>query len=122
MKRYNISPLKQRRRDLRQRSTPTENILWNKLRNNQLGFKFRRQYSIDGYVMDFYCPSQKFGIEIEGGIHLETNQIIYDKYRYRYLESFDIRILKITTDQIINNVDKTLKMISLSLPRRGTKR
>lgn len=121
MKRYNITPLKDRRRDLRQRSTPTEVILWSKLRNNQLGFKFRRQYSIDGYVMDFYCPSQKFGIEIEGSIHLVINQIIYDKYRYRYLENFNIRILKITTDQITNSVNETLKMISLSLPRRGTK-
>lgn len=121
MRRYNITTLKNRRRDLRQRSTLTEKILWNKLRNNQLGFKFRRQYSIDGYVMDFYCPSLKFGVEIEGGIHLVTSQKIYDEYRYRYLNNFNIRILKITTNQITTSVEETLKMISLSLPRRGTK-
>jgi len=58
-----------RRRKLRGDSTESENILWSALRNNKLGVKFRRQYSVEGYVVDFYGPEKRLAIEIEGSIH-----------------------------------------------------
>ncbi|MDP1743735.1 MAG: DUF559 domain-containing protein, partial [Candidatus Amesbacteria bacterium] len=51
----NTNRMVDRRRDLRSKSTPAENILWQQLRNSKLIFRFKRQYSIMNYVVDFYC-------------------------------------------------------------------
>lgn len=126
MRHFNLSQLKQRRRQLRSRSTPSESLLWNQLRNNQLGCKFKRQYSVDGYVMDFYSPSQKLGIELEGGIHLKNSQQKYDAYRFNYLKEFGIHIIRFSNQLVDNNITSVVSQIkniigSLSLPRRGIK-
>jgi len=68
---YNILKLKDRKIDLRNKQTPQEIILWSRLRREQLGSKFRRQHSIGGYIADFYCPSKKLVIEIDGSQHFE---------------------------------------------------
>jgi len=117
--RYNTIPLKPRRRLLRHDSTEAEKVLWNKLRNRKLGYKFIRQYSVDGYVMDFYCPKAKLGVEVEGKIHEQKKT--YDTYRERYLREFNIRILKFKNEEVQVNISEVLKTISLSLPKRGTK-
>jgi len=50
--------------------TKAEMFLWSKLKGKQLnGLKFRRQYGINNYVVDFYCPEQKLAIEIDGDVH-----------------------------------------------------
>ncbi|MEK7101343.1 MAG: DUF559 domain-containing protein [Patescibacteria group bacterium] len=118
-RRYNTIPLKPRRRLLRHDSTPTEIILWNELRNRKLGHRFVRQYSVEGYVLDFYCPKAKLGIEVEGKIHDRTK--IYDTYRERYLCEFNINIMKFKNEEVLNDIGKVLNTISLSLPKRGIK-
>lgn len=42
-----------------------EKILWQTLRNRQVEYKFRRQYSINKFVVDFYCPELKLVIEVD---------------------------------------------------------
>ena len=91
---YHLTELRARRRDLRQKSTLAEKKLWEKLRNNKLGVKFHRQFSIKGYVVDFYCPKYRLAIELKGSIHNEPKVKKYDDYRKRYLESFWITILE----------------------------
>ena len=108
-RRYNLVPLKPRRRQLRQNSTKAEQNLWNEIRNRKLGYKFIRQYSIDGYVMDFYCPKVKLGIEVEGGIH--KSRKIYDAYRERYIKAFWIKILKFSNEEVENNLAKVIDNI-----------
>lgn len=68
----------ERRKQLRNNSTPQEKLLWKQLQSKKLGYKFIRQYSVDNYVVDFYCPSKRLAIELDGGIHSKT--IKYDKY------------------------------------------
>jgi len=118
-RRFNKVFLKPRRRLLRHDSTETEITLWSQLRNRKLGHKFIRQFSIDGYVLDFYCPKAKLGIEVEGKIHEKKKT--YDTYRERYLREFNIRILKFKNEEVQVNISKVLKLISLSLPKRGIK-
>ena len=66
----NRRPLRQFRRSLRKDGTPAEAALWNILKAKQVaGLQFRRQYSIDGYILDFYCPSLKLAIELDGDYH-----------------------------------------------------
>lgn len=71
-----------------------ERLLWERLRNNKLGVKFRRQFSIMGYVVDFYCPKYRLIVELLGGVHKQNESIKYDNYRKRYLESFWMTILE----------------------------
>jgi very-short-patch-repair endonuclease len=111
----NAPKMKFRRKGLRNKPTLTEKILWKKLKENQVGEKFIRQYSVDNYVLDFYCPNKRLAIEIEGKIHQRTENITYDKYRFRYIEAFGIKILKFTNEEIFNNIQKVLDTICLSL-------
>ena len=79
---FNNPELKERRRELRKHSTPAEIELWKRLKNKSLdGRKFRRQYSIDKFVLDFYCVEERLGIELDGILHFEADGIEYDKLR-----------------------------------------
>ena len=112
---FNNPKLKKRRRDLRLKSTLAENILWERLRRSNTGYKFFRQYSIDAFVIDFYCPARKLAIEIEGSIHKETKVIDYDKFRYRYLEAFGIRFLKFSNKKVFEEIGMVIETIKSSL-------
>jgi len=70
----NSPNLKERRQELRNNAPSAEKILWDKLKNSQLSYKFRRQYSVDGYVIDFYCTKFRLGIELDGKTH-KSSQI-----------------------------------------------
>jgi len=63
----NLPALKYFRRKLRSKMTPAEAKLWTYLKGKQLeGKKFRRQHSVSRYILDFYCPSSKLAIELDG--------------------------------------------------------
>jgi len=64
-----IKPLFQMARDLRNRSTNAETILWGYLKSKLLGFKFRRQHPFSIYILDFYCHALKLVFEVDGSIH-----------------------------------------------------
>ena len=84
---FNKVSEKEKRRKLRRNQTFCEKIVWTYLRDRKtLGCKFRRQYSVDHYVIDFYCTELKLAIELDGSIHDEPDQKKYDTYRQEYLE------------------------------------
>jgi very-short-patch-repair endonuclease len=109
---FNRKSQKHKRKELRKNSTETEKILWQYLRKNNInGLKFKRQYSIDQFVVDFYCPQKKLAIEIDGGYH-DTNEIkIYDKARQEYIESFGIHFIRLSNQEIITNIENVLNRI-----------
>ena len=102
-----------RRKQLRNNSTSQEKLLWKRLQGKKLGHKFIRQYSIDNYVVDFYCPNKRLAIELDGGIHTKT--IEYDKYRTSYLEAFSIKILRFKNSEIDLDMQSVLNKIVFSL-------
>jgi very-short-patch-repair endonuclease len=107
---YNIAAMKNRRRQLRSEPTECEKILWQHIRKNQIsGIRFRRQVSIGGYVMDFYAPSIKLAIEIDGSIHDKQKE--YDNFRQSGIETMGIRFLRFSNDQVSNEIDKVLQEI-----------
>ncbi|MCL4500404.1 MAG: endonuclease domain-containing protein [Deltaproteobacteria bacterium] len=66
--------------------TDAERLFWMKVRNKQLnGYQFYRQKNLGNYIVDFYCPSAKLIVEIDGGQHYSESGIIQDKIRDRYL-------------------------------------
>ena len=100
---------------MRQKSTQAEKILWERLRRNNLGFKLLRQYSVEGYVMDFYCPDKRLAIEIEGSIHNLPSSQKYDKYRERYLQAYSIKILKFSNTEVFTHIGNVISTIITGL-------
>ena len=98
-------------RDLRMRMTPQERILWHALRNDALGaLHFRRQQVIAGYIIDFYCASAKLAIEIDGASHLHRTED--DAVRDRALSEMGIRTLRVSNDEVDQNLDGVLRKIA----------
>jgi len=89
---FHNSKLKDRRRELRKKNIVCKKILWNKLRNKQQGYKFKRQESIGMYVVDFYCAELRLVIEIDGATHSTPEEIAYNKARQAYLESLGLKV------------------------------
>jgi len=112
----NKSKLLPRRRELRKEQTKQEKILWEAIRNRKLGFKFRRQYSIGGYVLDFYCPEIKLGIELDGMQHSQKDNKLYDKERTSYLEVLGCKILRFKNKEINKNLKNMLSKIKEFTP------
>jgi very-short-patch-repair endonuclease len=110
---YNVLKLKGRRIDLRKNQTPQEIILWSKLRLSQLGFKFRRQHSIGGYVVDFYCPEKKLVIEVDGSQHVENQE--YDNKRTEYFSILNIKVLRFWNNDINTNINGVIEKIIVEL-------
>jgi cyclase len=113
---FNNPVLKPRRQQLRNKSTESESILWEKLRNRKLGYKFTRQYSIEGYVIDFYCSKARLAIELEGSIHNHPNVKIYDNYRKKHLEEYRINFLVFNNSEIHDNLEAVILKIQTHLP------
>jgi len=109
---FNRKREKYKRKNLRKRSTIAEKTLWQYLKGKKLtGYKFRRQYSVDQFILDFYSPKLKLAIEIDGGYHSNDEIQIYDKARQQLIESFGIKFLRFTVDEVYYNIDKTLSII-----------
>jgi very-short-patch-repair endonuclease len=92
---FNRKGLKSFRSSLRNRSTSAEAALWKILKSKNLdGKKFRRQYSIGSYIVDFCCPSEKLIIELDGDPHGEYSKIQKDENRDKYLENLGFTVLR----------------------------
>ena len=109
MKIYNKAELKERRRTLRKNQTLSEKKLWNYLRNKQLlNLKFFRQYSIDYYIADFYCPKIKLVFELDGSQHFAEYSKDYDKVRTEIFESLGISVIRFRNSDVMENIDGVL--------------
>jgi very-short-patch-repair endonuclease len=98
-------------RYLRSNPTASESRLWEHLRKEQLrGYKFRRQHIIRVFIVDFYSPSSKLIIEIDGPIHRSQKE--QDAERDRALQTLGYRVLRFTNDQVDNELETVLKIIS----------
>ena len=69
------------------------------------GERFLRQYGVDQYVLDFYCPELKLAIEVDGDSHFMHGAEEQDKLRQEYIESFGIRFLRFTNEDVYTNID-----------------
>lgn len=97
--------LKTFRKELRQHLTPAEALLWKCLKNKQLdGRKFRRQHSVDNYILDFYCPEEQLAIELDGEGHKGINQSEYDFERDIFLQHYGIRVLRFENRMVFQNL------------------
>ncbi len=99
-------------RKLRKNQTDAEQLLWNTLRNRQLlALKFRRQYLVEPYILDFYCHDYKLGIELDGGQHYTDEGKQQDRIRDAFLEAQGIRTLRFSDLDVLENLDAVLQKI-----------
>ncbi len=102
--------LKQRRKYLRNHSTSAEAELWKYLKSKQIcNLKFRRQHSVDNYILDFYCPQLKLGIELDGEFHIYNEE--YDLKRDLYLQNYGITIIRFENVMVFEHPDVIIKEI-----------
>lgn len=92
-------------RVLRQNQTPQEQKLWNMIRNNQLGVKFKRQHPIGNYIVDFVCREKWLIIELDGSQHNEEKNIISDNERTLYLNSSGFKVIRFWNNDVDNNIE-----------------
>ena len=85
-------------REQRHNASKAEGILWQALRNGQLGVRFRRQHPCDRFVLDFYAVPAQLAIEVDGPLHDE--QIRYDRWRDAQLRQLGIRVVRFQTEAI----------------------
>ena len=102
MKRKNI----ERAKHLRRTQTDAERKLWSRLRNRRLaGIKFRRQFPISKYILDFYSPEYKLGVEADGGQHYTETNEQKDKKRTKDLTLLGVQILRFSDIDILKNIE-----------------
>ena len=98
-----------RARELRKQPTRSEHILWEALRKNRLGTKFRRQQWIGPFIVDFYAPAAKLAVEVDGPHHVL--QAEYDRERQAVLESLGVRFVRVTAEAVLNELEVVLAAI-----------
>ena len=92
-------------RQLRKNMTLQEKKLWSVIRNRQFfGYRFRRQFPIGQYIVDFICREKKIIIEIDGGQHNEIKNIQYDNKRTEYLISEGYKVMRFWNNDIDKNI------------------
>ena len=89
----------------RRNSTTAENVLWQSIRNKQLGVEFRRQHIIGDFIVDFVCLDKMLVIEVDGGYHTERNQSEDDDIRTRILNSLGFSLVRFPNDRVLFDLD-----------------
>ncbi len=113
----------QRRQLLRRKMPKAEEVLWSKLRRRQmLGYKFRRQYSVETHVVDFYCPSVRLAIEIDGDSHFQKGSQVSDEIRQAAIELFGIQFLRFRNVEVFEHLDVVLGAVERKLMELGANR
>ena len=107
-------------RDLRTHATEVERKLWQMLRGKKMGeLRFRRQQPIGPYIVDFFCPSARLIVELDGSQHYEEKAAAYDKARTRWLEAHGYRVLRFTNVDFLKEQSATLDRIWEFVKERG---
>ena len=109
---HNIYSHRQTRKDLRNNATHAEKTLWLELKGNQMeGYKFRRQHGIGRYIVDFYCPSLKLIIEIDGAVHKGSEAGHHDTLREKELALAGFTILRFSNEDVLFRLNQVLSKI-----------
>ena len=99
----------ERANELRREMTPAEKLLWQEIRANKLGVRFRRQQVIQGFIVDFYCHQAGLVIEIDGDIHdLQKEE---DERREKVLREMGLRVVRFGNDEVVRNLSAVVGKI-----------
>ena len=91
--------------------TPEEVILWNRLRKDALGVRFRRQVPFGPFILDFFCVPKRLAVEVDGEYHLRPDIKQYDDERTKYLQSHGITVLRFPNERLHVSLDAVVDEI-----------
>ncbi|WP_242202487.1 endonuclease domain-containing protein [Aestuariivivens insulae] len=105
--------LKAFRKELRENMTPAEAFLWKQLKARRFkGRRFTRQHSINYFIVDFYCASEKLIIELDGEVHNNPKAKAYDAARTLYLEGLGYKVIRFENKMVFENLASVLQGIA----------
>ena len=109
---YNKKSLAEKRKQLRSNGTSAEAVLWNRLKEKKLdGRRFRRQFSINNYIVDFYCTTEKLAIELDGQNHFTQAGSANDYERDQNLKAQGVTVLRFENEVVFKNIEGVLDEI-----------
>ncbi len=98
---------------MRKAATPAEKELWRVLRNRAVnGLRFRRQHTLDGLVLDFYCPEIRLCVELDGGVHDADAQRERDAARTAHLELRGVHVIRFRNQEVLDDMRSVLTRIA----------
>jgi very-short-patch-repair endonuclease len=108
---YNTN-LKNKARELRKNLTDSEKALWSRLRNKQLlGVQFYRQKPIGEHIVDFFAPSAKLVVEVDGSQHMVGEHVQKDRIRDSYLASLGLKVLRFNSGEVLKEGEAVVEAI-----------
>jgi very-short-patch-repair endonuclease len=108
--------LKPAARRMRREPTAAEDALWQRIRNRRIGgAKFRRQHTVEGFIVDFVCIESRLIIEVDGGIHSQTDQQAFDVERQAFLKASGFRVLRFTNAEVLESPETVAQTIAATL-------
>ena len=115
---FNKKSETKKRKELRRQMPKAEVLLWIQLKGKKMqGHKFRRQYGVGPYVLDFYCPELKLAIEIDGDSHFQAGAEEYDRDRQALIEKLGIRFLRFTNSDVYESLNGVLEKVAKAVQR-----
>src|SRR5205085_542305 len=107
-----LAELHRRAAEMRRNPTEPEKRLWRHLSNGQLAaHKFRRQSVVGRFIADFLCPQAGLIVEVDGDTHDEDK----DRLRDDILAARGLRVVRVTNDDVMTNMDGVIQHILLVL-------
>lgn len=100
-------------RRLRENMTHAEKLVWEELKENKTGVRFKAQHPIDIFIADFYSHEIRLIVEIDGGIH--GKQADYDLSRTEELKNFSIHLIRFSNEDVINVFPDVLQKIKVKI-------
>ena len=110
-----VAILKENARKNRLVLTDAERVLWEYLRRNALGVRFRRQFIIGDFIADFACIEKRLVVEVDGLYHLTDEQIEEDRKRTYHISQLGYRVIRFTNEEIMTDINKVVAKIKESL-------
>jgi very-short-patch-repair endonuclease len=107
--------LRSRARSMRRQPTNAESRLWQRLRRNQLGVRFRSQVAIVRFIVDFYCPSRRLIVEVDGGAHDARSDA--DTERDGILEALRFHVLRVRNEDVLDDLETVVQVIANAVVR-----
>ena len=109
-----------RARKLRREMTAPEVVLWSALRGSKIGVRFRRQHPIEPFILDFYCPSAKIAVEIDGEGHGHPDQAAHDRARDRRLDEQGVRVMRFSATDVMDEESRASTLAEIAAAARSS--
>lgn len=110
-----VKILKEHARRHRAAQTDAEKVLWEYLRRNALGVRFRRQFIIGDFIADFACLEKKLVVEVDGEYHFTQKQIEEDRKRSYHISQLGYRVIRFTNEEVMTDINDVILNIKKNL-------